>query len=425
MKKGYELVNFCEFDKYASTSYCAIHRVDESLNLGDITKVDETKLKPFNMIVGGSPCQDFSVAGKQNGSVWKCKNEDCKEEYNPLTVHYSERHKCPKCGSEDLDKSRSSLLVEWLRVIRHNKPNFGIYENVKNIVGKQFKETTFKLFEEELNYYGYNTYWQVMNAKDYGVPQNRERVFLILIKKELDNCKFKFPEKMPLELRLKDILEDEVEEKYYIKNEKVESLINSLVDKDSVMLDMCQAKREGKPREYSDVSPTLSARDYKEPRLINESSSKVKQLGNYRDKDSGFKNPQTGRVYDDSGCSPTLNTMLNTMQGGDRQPKVLNNYRIRKLTPTECFKLMGFYKNDIDKCISVGISNSQLYKQAGNSIVTDCLYHIARELYIAMPYLFEDLKLSSYFSGIEAFEKALDRLFEEIHNGNFTQAQED
>ena len=97
-------MNFCEFDPYATKSYCAIHNESEDKNLGDITKVDETKLKPFNMIVGGSPCQDFSVAGKQKGSVWKCK--ECGHEYNPLTVHWSERDVCPECGSKELDKSR-------------------------------------------------------------------------------------------------------------------------------------------------------------------------------------------------------------------------------------------------------------------------------------------------------------------------------
>ena len=138
-------MNFCEFDKYATSSYCAIHNENESKNLGDITKVDETKLEPFNMICGGSPCQDFSVAGKQKGSVWNCK--DCGHEYNPLTVHWSERDKCPCCGSNNIEKTRSSLLVEYLRVIRANKPNFGMYENVKNIVGKQFKDT-FKMFTD-------------------------------------------------------------------------------------------------------------------------------------------------------------------------------------------------------------------------------------------------------------------------------------
>ena len=223
---GYELVNFCEFDKFATTSYCAVHGVSEDLNLGDITKVDENNLKPFNFICGGSPCQDFSVAGKQAGSKWKCA--DCGNEYNPLTVHYSERHKCPNCGSENLDKTRSSLLVEWLRVIRANKPVWGIYENVKNIVGKQFKPT-FDLFIQELHEYGYNTYYQVLNAKDYGVPQNRERVYLIIIQKEYDNGKFVFPEGFDNGKRLKDVLEDEVDEKFYINTPKAKDLIDELI----------------------------------------------------------------------------------------------------------------------------------------------------------------------------------------------------
>lgn len=137
-KKNWSLVNFCEFDPYAIKSYCAIHNVDKGLNLGDITLIDETKLEPFNMICGGSPCQDFSVAGEQKGSVWTCK--DCGHEYNPLTVHWSKRDKCPCCDSENIEKTRSSLLVEYLRVIRGNKPNFGMYENVKNIVGKKSKK---------------------------------------------------------------------------------------------------------------------------------------------------------------------------------------------------------------------------------------------------------------------------------------------
>lgn len=114
------MVNFCEFDKYAAKSYCAIHGTSETLNLGDITKVDEREIEPFNMICGGSPCQDFSLAGKQAGAVWKCRS--CGYEYNPLQVHYSKRDACGMCGSHDIDKTRSSLLVEWLRMIRGVKP---------------------------------------------------------------------------------------------------------------------------------------------------------------------------------------------------------------------------------------------------------------------------------------------------------------
>lgn len=541
--KQWELVNFCEFDKYATKSYCAIHNVDESKNLGDITKVDENELDDFNMICGGSPCQDFSVAGKQKGSVWTCK--DCGHEYNPLTVHWSKRDCCPNCNSNNIEKTRSSLLVEYLRVVRANKPNFGIYENVKNIVGKQFKDTTFKLFTDELEEYGYNVYWKVLNAKNYGIPQNRERVYLIFIKKDLDNGKFKFPEPFDNGLRLKDLLEDEVDDKFYISDEKVERFITNLNDKNSLLYDPCQVKREGKSREYSEYAPTLTSRDYKDPRLVNENV--VRQVGNISDCNGACDNPQVGRVYDVSGCTPTLNTC----SGGGHEPKVITGIdksydnpkfietancitsredrdisnrksegaavlkigninpsgngmngsvyseeglsptlttnkgegnkvaikqatkqgyiecevggvadlsypdsktrrgrvqdngnisptitatetgicriespiRIRKLTPKECFRLMGFSDEDFDAAQRVGISNSQLYKQAGNSIVVDVLYYIYVELYKAMPYLFDDLKLSSFFSGIGAFEIALDRLYKGINSGNFMNPQ--
>lgn len=498
-------MNFCEFDKYATSSYCAIHNENESKNLGDITKVDETKLEPFNMICGGSPCQDFSVAGKQKGSVWTCK--DCGHEYNPLTVHWSERDKCPCCGSNNIEKTRSSLLVEYLRVIRANKPNFGMYENVKNIVGKQFKDT-FKMFTDELDEYGYNVYWKVLNAKDYGIPQNRERVYLIFIKKELDNGKFTYPEPFDNGMRLKDVLEENVDEKFYISEDKVQRFLTNLNNEDALLYDACQVKREGKSREYNDFCPTLTARDYKDPRLVNDNV--VKQVGNISKCEGNWKNPQVGRIYSTDGCSPTLNTC----GGGSHEPKIVqlgnvnpsgkgmngnvfdenglaptlttnkgegnkiairqatkkgyiecelggvadlsypesktrrgrvqengqicptitatetgvcrieSPIRIRKLTPKECFRLMGFSDENFEAAEKI-VSNSQLYKQAGNSIVVDVLYYILVELYKAMPYLFDDLRLSSFFSGIGAFEIALNRLYEGINSGNFTNPQAD
>ena len=504
-EKNWKLVNFCEFDKYATSSYCAIHNENESKNLGDITKVDETKLEPFNMICGGSPCQDFSVAGKQKGSVWTCK--DCGHEYNPLTVHWSERDKCPCCGSNNIEKTRSSLLVEYLRVIRANKPNFGMYENVKNIVGKQFKDT-FKMFTDELDEYGYNVYWKVLNAKDYGIPQNRERVYLIFIKKELENGKFTYPEPFDNGMRLKDVLEENVDEKFYISEDKVQRFLTNLNNEDALLYDACQVKREGKSREYNDFCPTLTARDYKDPRLVNDNV--VKQVGNISKCKGNWKNPQVGRIYSTDGCSPTLNTC----GGGSHEPKIVqlgnvnpsgkgmngnvfdenglaptlttnkgegnkiairqatkkgyiecelggvadlsypesktrrgrvqengqicptitatetgvcrieSPIRIRKLTPKECFRLMGFSDENFEAAEKM-VSNSQLYKQAGNSIVVDVLYYILVELYKAMPYLFDDLRLSSFFSGIGAFEIALNRLYEGINSGNFTNPQAD
>lgn len=538
--KDWKLVNFCEFDKYATKSYCAIHGVDVSLNLGDITKVDETKLEDFNMICGGSPCQDFSVAGKQKGSVWTCK--DCGHEYNPLTVHWSQRDKCPNCGSNNIEKTRSSLLVEYLRVIRANKPNFGMYENVKNIVGKQFRDTTFKLFEDELHEYGYNTYWEVLNAKDYGIPQNRERVYLIFIKKDLDNGKFVFPEGFDNGIRLKDVLENEVDEKYYISDDKVQKFLENLISENicentTLKLDGNNYNQRCVVHTVDDFCRTIiggggsggyHARN--EPKvLIQQYENAVKQVGNISDCNGNWKNPQVGRIYDPDGCSPTLNTC----GGGSHEPKIIcgidksindtkqieyancitaredrgisnrksegtavletpaysycldanyykgttieqyvdkhrrqliseikdpedktivqrprgfnkggehdicptlsshsweyNNFvkeqiRIRKLTPKETFRLMGFSDSAYDAASKV-VSNSQLYKQSGNSIVVDVLYYILVELYKAMPYLFDDLKLSSFFSGIGAFEASLDRLYESINTGNFTKPQ--
>ena len=551
-------MNFCEFDKYATSSYCAIHNENESKNLGDITKVDETKLEPFNMICGGSPCQDFSVAGKQKGSVWTCK--DCEHEYNPLTVHWSERDKCPCCGSNNIEKTRSSLLVEYLRVIRANKPNFGMYENVKNIVGKQFKDT-FKMFTDELDEYGYNVYWKVLNAKDYGIPQNRERVYLIFIKKELDNGKFTYPEPFDNGMRLKDILEENVDEKFYISEDKVQRFIQTLhidksdegsntpkfvgnvnrpdfgtgyaggvwdannisptlttmqgggrqphimqgIDKSynntkqieiancltaredrgisnrksegTAVLEVGRTDNHQKGGVYSTdgISPTLLATSYKQPVQI-----KVDNIGNINPSGKGMN----GNVFDENGLAPTLTTnkgegnkiaIHEVNQEDNNKPKerffrqaletfensnanygdtidafnkrvnrsgysptlttrpegfktailpVMNDIRIRKLTPKECFRLMGFSDENFEAAEKI-VSNSQLYKQAGNSIVVDVLYYILVELYKAMPYLFDDLRLSSFFSGIGAFEIALNRLYEGINSGNFINPQAD
>lgn len=240
--KPWELVNFCEIDKYAAKAYCAIHGESPDKNLGDITKVDENNVPEFNVIFGGSPCQDFSVAGKGAGSMWTCRQ--CGHEYNPITVHYSRRDRCPMCGSQELDKTRSSLLVEWLRMIRANKPKWGIYENVKNIVGKKFKET-FDLFISELNEYGYNTYWKVLNAKDFGVPQNRERVYVVIIRKELDNGAFWFPQPFDNGERLRDVLEQNVDEKYYVKNDNVEKLIIDLLESGKLEKEFSNTVRTG------------------------------------------------------------------------------------------------------------------------------------------------------------------------------------
>jgi len=351
----HELVGFSEIDKYAIKSFGLIHNIDESLNHGDVCTIDETKLPDFDLYTFGSPCQDFSVAGKQKGSTWTC--EDCLDEndnpteWNPLDIHWTQRDSCPKCNSKEINKTRSSLVVEALRIIRHKKPKYLLMENVKGLVGQQFKPSFDKIIAE-LQEYGYNTYWDVLNAKDYGIPQNRERVIVISIRKDIDNNSFKFPTGFDNGIRLRDLLEYEVDEKYYISQDKTEKLLKQLKDKnvsDGTMLDLSQSKREGIPRVYNDVSCTLTSRDYKEPRNIVEirpclTPDRIEKRQNGRrfkeNDEPSFTlntqdkhgilmigmldikgNEQIRRVYDPEGLSPTLNTMA----GGNRQPKIIES----------------------------------------------------------------------------------------------------
>lgn len=504
--------------------------------MGDITNVDENKIEDFSMMTWGFPCTDISVAGNQKGFI-----------------------------DEHGNKTRSGMYYEGIRILKKKKPALSIIENVKNLTSKKFK-IEFETVIKDLDEAGYNSYWKVLNAKDFGVPQNRERVFIISIRKDLDNGKFQFPEDFDNGVRLKHILEGEVDEKYYISEEKTQKFLGQLKDKDSILLDLSNAGRDNGKRgmcEYKEYSPCITARDYKDPRLVIESKNKINVIGRilpesnklhqnqevyssenisptikatvYKDpikvcvdksyknakkleiancitarEDRGisnyqgvgsmvlenkvypigsinssqdgvvvspdgiskthtsghnnapkviqvgniveggnFKNPQRGRVYSPDGCSPTLNTC----GGGGLEPKIIDSIlqtiRIRKLTPKECFRLMGFSDEDFEsakwyteneaskiklrskkkyKDLPLNekierVSNSQLYKQSGNSIVVDVLYYILVELYKAMPYLFDNLKLSSFFSGIGAFEVALDRLYESINSGNFTRLQ--
>ena len=382
----YDLVGYCEIDKYASRSYSAIHGVSERMNLGDITKINEKDLPDgIDLVTYGFPCQDISIAGKQKG------------------MH-----------NEDGTRTRSGLFFDALRIIRETQPRVAIAENVKNLTGKKFKEQ-FKTVLESLEEAGYNNYWKVLNLKDFGVPQNRERVFIVSIRKDVDTGMFQFPQGFPITRRLKDVLEDEVDEKYYISSEQIEKVCMKTTD--SLMYDKSMVGFEGEAREYNDISPTLTAREYKEPRLVNADKLKqlsVQQIGNCcptKTRD----NPNQGRIYETDGISPALNCM----GGGNRQPFVpvaaamrgryneLGNteqhievsdrecenaitsvqkdsmvataMRIRKLTPKECFRLMGFDDADYEKAAKVN-SNTQLYKQAGNSIGVPILDEIMAEL---------------------------------------------
>lgn len=184
----HEVVAIAEIDKYALKSYEAIH--GDCPNLGDISKIDPNTTPDHDLFTYSFPCQDISVAGKQKG----------------LDINSG---------------TRSGLLWECQKVIAAKKPKYLLMENVKNLVGKKHKPN-FDKWLDWLEEQGYTNYWQVLNAKDYGVPQNRERVFCISILG--DHEPYVFPQKQVLTIRLKDVLEDEVDEKFYLSEERVAQL---------------------------------------------------------------------------------------------------------------------------------------------------------------------------------------------------------
>lgn len=397
----YELASFCEIDKFAVKSYCAVHGVSEDKNLGDISKIASEDIPDCDLVTYGFPCQDVSVAGNQKGIV--------------------------------AGQTRSGLLYEALRIIEAKKPSYAICENVKNLVGKKFKPDFDKLLFM-LDELGYNSYWQVLNAKDYGIPQNRERVFVISIRKDIDNGTFKFPEKFPLELRLKDMLEGDVDEKFYLTPKQIvdvgkepKVVINDTLVPNVVggvgEKDFGKQYRQGN-RIYDTkcVSPALMANNgnasggslliLDQQIVDNPAYESVTQVNeNYAMLNGGKIGKMTDiyrRAYYEDGVSPTIHTC----PGGNTEPKVIllddtqgfddtrvykdysptlraarsglkvaTDFRIRKLTPKECWRLMGFDDSDFDKAKAAGISASQLYKQAGNSIVVNVLQYIFRNLF--------------------------------------------
>lgn len=349
----HEVVNYCEIDRYAARAYSLLHGVSEDKNLGDITKVDPKMLPEFDLMTYGFPCQDISVAGKQAGIS---------------------------------EGTRSGLLSYALKIIQEKRPKYAICENVKNLVGRKFRKD-FENLLAELESYGYVNHWKVLNAKDYGIPQNRERVFVVSIRDDLKQD-FEFPLPFDNGLRLKDLLEETVDERYYLPEEKCRKLLEELKDKqisntvraggrgsidrhqwDLVCVPVLTpdrlVKRQNGRRFKTDGEPAFT--------LNTQDRHGVMVLG----KVEAINNDMRSRVYNIDGISPTLNTC----QGGNNEPKVYLDYRIRKLTPLECFRLQGFSDESYTVLKDNNISNSQLYKMAGNSIVVDVLEGIFKGLF--------------------------------------------
>lgn len=372
-----------EIDKYAIQAADALFPEAKDKNYGDISKIDWNEVPDFDLFTMSSPCQDFSQAGLQKG------------------------------GAEG-SGTRSSLLWECRRAILAKKPKYIVFENVKALVSQKFLPYFIK-WQNELASYGYSNFAKVLNASSYGIPQNRERIFMVSILDE--NASYHFPEPFPLDKRLKDVLEEEVDEKYYLSKKLVDYVFSNggkegniqgaigVHDKDDDVVNTVTAQYWKTPRQGNYIKEPI------EPRTDGLGATGVKVISNIYG-----NNVQSGRIYDDKGISPTIGA--NT--GGNLQPKILSytrdangkvvdrhfkdvantihggtggggntdsfvlekGYRIRKLTEREVFRLMDVDDEDIDKIQAVGISRSQQYKLAGNSIVTNVLYHLFRKLFI-------------------------------------------
>jgi DNA (cytosine-5)-methyltransferase 1 len=470
----------CDIDKYAVDAYNQLH--GETENLGDISKIQPEDLHEgqWDLITFSSPCQDFSISGLQ-------------------------------AGGEKGSGTRSSLLWECEKIIRAVKPKYLLFENVKNLVSKKFLplfESWLKVLEDM----GYTNYWEVLNAKDFGVPQNRQRVFCVSILGE--HKPYIFPEPKPLTKRLRDVLESKVDEKYYLNDDKVKPLIKIITDKirDNASSTDCENNKTlesdseskievlgnykpsghecGRIMDINGISPTIKENH---GAVCAIAEPQVNRICNIYGEDRGTG--YAGNVWDKDGLCPTLDTM----QGGNRQPMIVETvgyevdlpngkkaeikeeiteatcfkevrteigkqarrearqkglgdttprnkdskmfvptqnglsnclltgagvdqlvaeptvdcvidelyknrepriytesspclrsncgglevyrpFRIRKLTPKECWRLMGWKDDEIDKVKN--ISNNQLYKQAGNSIVVNVLEEIFKKMFL-------------------------------------------
>ena len=344
--------------------------------------------KDIDLITHGSPCQDFSVAGLQK-------------------------------GGDKGSGTRSSLMWCTVDIVETVKPKYVVWENVKNLLSAKNRHN-FDGYLEIMDKLGYNSYYKILNAKNFGIPQNRERVFTVSIRKDL-GLNYEFPPEIELTKKLKDILEETVDEKYYLSDKFIQGLLKHN--------EHHKEKGTGfiwKPRDLNGVASTLRANGALAP-----TDNTIQVVGELDIKGHDC----VKRVYSGEGISPTLTDM----QGGNRQPKVLvgdepviaasrgrnpdnpgdstpgipteqrleinkqglsntittvqkDNYvlepvktktkiRIRKLSPRECWRLMGFSDEDFDKAQAVPTSDTQLYKQAGNSIVVNVLEAVFKNLF--------------------------------------------
>ena len=318
---GHQCIGFCEIDKFARASYKAIHDTGGEIELHDITTVSDEFIQSIghvDIICGGFPCQAFSIAGNRRG----------------------------------FEDTRGSLFFEIARFASILKPRILFLENVKGLLNHD-KGRTFETILQTLDELGYNVEWQVLNSKDFGVPQNRERVFIIGHFRGESGRKV-----FPIDGQ--------------IKNVNCVRQIGNLIQTSSYGGN----PHRGRVYSLKGISPSLNCMGGggREPKIrIKEATKKGYAEATIGDSvNLSHPNSKTRRGRVGKGVANTLLT-------GEEQCVVMNDFRIRKLTPKECWRLQGFPDWAFEKAEKVN-SNSQLYKQAGNSVTVNVIAAIARRL---------------------------------------------
>lgn len=390
-----------EIDKYAIQAADALFPEAKDKNYGDIPKIDWNEVPDFDLFTMSVCCQDISSAGQQKGLA-------------------------------EGSGTRSSLLWECRRAILAKKPKYIVFENVKALVSQKFLPYFLK-WQHELEGYGYSNFAKVLNARDYGVPQNRERIFMVSILGE--NASYHFPKPFPLDKRLEDVLEGDVDEKYYLRTNQIEYIYSTskngikrqgaheVEDIASAIVSTCYkgnnmncikepiacamrgrevqcltpkrteyGKKVRKEYESGELKESRHNMQQLEPRTDGLGATGVKVIsptigantgGNLQPKILSYTHDANGKVVD-RHFKDVANTIHGGTGGGGNTDSFVaeQGYRIRKLTEREVFRLMDVDDEDIDKIQAAGISRSQQYKLAGNSIVTNVLFHIFRKLFV-------------------------------------------
>lgn len=334
-----------DIDNFAQQSYFANYEIDERNWYNDVNNINGKKYNgKLDLLVGGSPCQSFSMVGKRRG----------------------------------FDDTRGTLFYEFARVVKESQPNVFIFENVKGLINHD-NGNTFETIKATFDELGYKYFYQVLNAKNYGIPQHRERIFVVGFKDK--NAEFTFPEPVELEYKMQDFLEDFTDSKYYLKEKGVKFVTssknrNKRYTQINGEIALCQ-KANQQFNWHGDFVFEKGESEFDEFIFdVNNVEEKYYLSDKVRDYvlSSGTKTFKTSTKTDLDVARPLLQSMHKMHRAG------VDNYvthtgKIRKLTPKECLRLMGF-RDDFKQVVS----DTQMYRQAGNSIVVDVLIALLKQM---------------------------------------------